>query len=398
MKKKVVTALLCGILAISSLTACGDAAETAGEATSTVEEMKESSEDSTAAEEAEKKAAEEAAAKESEEKAAQEAAAQEAEDEYEAGRICLYGLDGHEVDFEAAYNHFEKALELGKVEANFYLGVLYDWEGYPEQDYEKARTYYEAAGENPYAYISLGFLYYNGQGVDADKAKGKEYFDNAIALECMDGYYGLGDVATDEEDYAAAMDNYNMAAENGTEILYIESAMIGIGNLYQNGRGVAIDYAKAMEWFQKAADLGFADAMNNIGVLYANGLGVDQDSAKALEYYQKAAEQKPNNEVLICNIGIIYFGGEDYTNAMEWFQKAADLGSADASFLIGYMYVEGLGIEQDYTKAMEWYLKAADLGSVDAMNDIGYLYEEGLGVEQDSAKADEWYAKAEAAQ
>ena len=48
----------------------------------------------------------------------------------------------------------------------------------------------------------------------------------------------------------------------------------------------------------------------------------------------------------------------DYTNAMEWFQKAADLGSADASFLIGYMYCEGLGVEQDSAKAAEWYAKA----------------------------------------
>ena len=83
---------------------------------------------------------------------------------------------------EDAYHSFEKALELGKTEANFYLGVLYDWEGYPERDYEKSRQYYEAAGENPLAYVALGFNYMYGQGVEESPEKGKEYFDHAIGM------------------------------------------------------------------------------------------------------------------------------------------------------------------------------------------------------------------------
>ena len=61
----------------------------------------------------------------------------------------------------------------------------------------------------------MGYNYCYGRGVDADQEKGKEYFDNAIALGCMDGYYGLGQIAFDEGDYATAMEDYEMAAENG---------------------------------------------------------------------------------------------------------------------------------------------------------------------------------------
>lgn len=46
----------------------------------------------------------------------------------------------------------------------------------------------------------MGYNYCYGRGVDADQEKGKEYFDNAIALGCMDGYYGLGQIAFDEGD------------------------------------------------------------------------------------------------------------------------------------------------------------------------------------------------------
>ena len=37
------------------------------------------------------------------------------------------------------------------------------------------------------------------------------------------------------------------------------------------------DYSKALEYFQKAADLGCSGAFNNIGNLYENGQGVKQD-------------------------------------------------------------------------------------------------------------------------
>ena len=38
------------------------------------------------------------------------------------------------------------------------------------------------------------------------------------------------------------------------------SAMYSLGVLYQIGRGVAQDYAKARDWYQKAADAGNTDA------------------------------------------------------------------------------------------------------------------------------------------
>lgn len=64
----------------------------------------------------------------------------------------------------------------------------------------------------------MGYNYCYGRGVDADQEKGKEYFDNAIALGCMDGYYGLGQIAFDEGDYTTAMEDYEMAAENGWSV------------------------------------------------------------------------------------------------------------------------------------------------------------------------------------
>jgi len=65
--------------------------------------------------------------------------------------------------------------------------------------------------------------------------------------------------------------------------------MFNLGLLYANGDGVAQDYAKAREWYEKAAANDDASAMFNLGLLYANGDGVAQDYAKARKWYEKAA-------------------------------------------------------------------------------------------------------------
>lgn len=323
-------------------------------------------------------------------------AAEEANAFYEAGRACLYGLNGQTVDFKAAYENFDKALQKGKTEANFYLGLLCDRYNYPEKDYEKAKAYYEAAGENPYAQISLGFLYLNGQGVEKDAAKAKEIFDAVTAAGCADGYVGSGEIAKDEKDYTKALEYYKKAAEEGQEQVYIADAMSEIGYFYCEGQGVEQDYGQALEWYRKAADLGSGSATNNIGYLYFNGLGVAWDYGQAMEWFRKGADL--GNAVAMAWIGSMYEGGygvgQDYGQAMEWYRKGADLGDATSTHQIGFFYRHGYGVEQDYGQAMEWYRKGADLGNSTSMREIALLYADGLGVEQDYGQALEWLLKA----
>ena len=108
--------------------------------------------------------------------------------------------------------------------------------------------------------------------------------------------------------------------------------MRGLGVLYDNGDGVPQDYAKAREWYEKAADKGRGDAMLGLGLLYDLGQGVAQDYAKA----------------------------------RGWYEKAADKGDVNAMRDLGLLYENGHGVPQDYAKAREWYEKAADKGSSDA--------------------------------
>ena len=48
---------------------------------------------------------------------------------------------------------------------------------------------------------------------------------------------------------------------------------------------------KAVEWYEKSANLGHSNAMYNYGVCYKNGWGVTKDVNQAREWYTKAAAQ-----------------------------------------------------------------------------------------------------------
>ncbi|MBP5447591.1 MAG: sel1 repeat family protein, partial [Treponema sp.] len=68
-----------------------------------------------------------------------------------------------------------------------------------------------------------------------------------------------------------------------------EGAFYGLGVCYEFGRGTWMDYGKASEFYQKAADKNYALAQYRLGELYYSGLGVARDKAKAKDLWQKAS-------------------------------------------------------------------------------------------------------------
>ena len=61
---------------------------------------------------------------------------------------------------------------------------------------------------------------------------------------------------------------------------------------------------------------------------------------------------------------------------------------------LGYLYENGLGVEQSYEKTLERYQQAAVLWMPSGLISIGRMYENGLGVEQSVEKALEYYQQA----
>jgi TPR repeat protein len=73
--------------------------------------------------------------------------------------------------------------------------------------------------------------------------------------------------------------------------------------------------------------------------------------------------------------------------------REANHGKADAQFILGRMYQQGIGVAKDGAKAVEWYRKAADQGQAAAMSSLGLAYADGLGVPRSEDEALGWYRK-----
>ncbi len=129
----------------------------------------------------------------------------------------------------------------------------------------------------------------------------------------------------------------------------IEEAMTEGRNYYYALNGATADNDKALEAFQKAADLDCADA-----------------------YYY---------------IGRIHDRAKEYDDAKIAYEKSAELGNSMAKLGLGELYLAGNGVETDYSKAGDLFNDAVNDGCVEANAGLGDLYQEGFGVEADINKA-----------
>eukprot|EP00439_Symbiodinium_sp_Y106_P080560 s233_g19.t1 len=169
-------------------------------------------------------------------------------------------------------------------------------------------------------------------------------------------------------------------------------ATFSLGVMYWKGWGVQQDHGKAVELFQKSADLGDSVAMFTLAQIYHDGVGVQKNHSRAMELWEQAAGL--GHAASMFKLGQMNGGKQNYTKAVEWFQEAADHGWVEAMFNLGYMYYRGVGVQKNNAKALELLPKAADLGNADAMFILGKMYHFGDGVEQNNSKAAQLYSKA----
>lgn len=81
-------------------------------------------------------------------------------------------------DYEAAYREWLPLAELGDIEAQYNLGVMYDEGAGVEQDLVHAAAWYRKAAEQGFvdAQANLGVMYYHGQGVARDLEEARKWF------------------------------------------------------------------------------------------------------------------------------------------------------------------------------------------------------------------------------
>jgi len=164
---------------------------------------------------------------------------------------------------------------------------------------------------------------------------------------------------------------------------------------------------------ERASELIFALAQEEAAPLarmwvarvYSRGrMGVERDTVRARALAEAVIDTihalaRSGEAEAIFLMGTAYDEGLgrpiDYGEAVRWYREAAGMEHVLAQHNLGNVYAAGRGIEQDWELAVRWWTPPAERGDAITQLRLGEAYEAGRGVEAvDTAVALTWYRRA----
>ncbi|MDQ1008832.1 TPR repeat protein [Streptomyces sp. V4I23] len=103
---------------------------------------------------------------------------------------------------------------------------------------------------------------------------------------------------------------------------------------------------------------------------------------------QAARGEDPDSQSVLGGILLAWEGNP--AEAAVWFGKAVEFGNNEARRSLGYLYVEGAGVDRDLVKAEELFLAAAREGDVIAAHNLGVFYLDEEDGPRDVSEAVRW--------
>lgn len=208
----------------------------------------------------------------------------------------------------------------------------------------------------------------------------------------------LGDKHYSNDDFSEAYTSYKDSADKGNSY-----AMVEIGKMYRDGKGVEADVNEAERWFLRASEKNNAYAFYYLGKLYE-----ESKNEKAFECYRQA-------ETLGCKEahfdlgrfneeGKGIQGSDPLLMAEEEYEKALEVGDSRAKKRLAFLLIKlGDRASSRKDKASEYYERAFKLlkelagkNDSDALLELGKLYERGKGVKMNKKEAAKCYSNSAA--
>ena len=275
--------------------------------------------------------------------------------------MCNLGvlLSGTVPDESIAW--FGRAAEAGSLRALKNLAAAYSTGSGAPLDKAVASEYYRKATDlgDVDSMCVLASMLRNGDGVPVDKMGAAELYRRAADLGDPDAQYDLAFMLDAGEgvpqDRAEAERLFRLSADQGDT-----DACLCIGGiLYERG-----DFQEAEGYFTDAALKGDVKAMYNLGLMYSEGSLGEPDMDKAEEWFESAA-QDGFAYAQTSLAGILYNKG-DVEDAAAWYRKAAAQGEPTAMYNLGAFGISGM-IKMDEKEAMELLVRAASAGVQEAV-------------------------------
>lgn len=325
---------------------------------------------------------------------------------YDVGRMYLLG-QGCEANEEEAQQWFQNALEAfhkaeqtmeKKEYLRYRIGKCYAYGHGAERNYEEAAWWFRRAEGNPFAAYSLGGQYLRGQGVGQSDMEAYNLFYRAATHHNAYAQYQLGRMYRDgigtavnpvssKQWYESAYRGF-LAME---QVMADDRLYYRLGSMNLTGTGTELDLGQARYYFEKAAELGNADALYGLGKLYMKPDFPDYDPARAVVYLEQAVEK--DHAFAKFQLGKLLCQGEfvekDITRGLLLLEELAQGGVSYAAYIAGKVYLKEEGWK-DVQKAIRCFHMAAEDGNSYAEYQLGKIYYFGNGIRADREKGLEY--------
>lgn len=304
-------------------------------------------------------------------------------------------------DFANAFQWFLKAAKQGHSKSQVKIGGMY-YEGHGvEQNYPMAEKYFlevtkkedslspQDKSSVQKAFHHLGIMHEEGSSTTPSLENAYACYEKGghnSLLKAIEVALPIGKTALLNGDLAKAHQFLSVAVRNGNP-----EAEYYMGLLFFKKH----DFKQSISFLKKATEKNQLDAQYLLGRILLQG----EQPRAALKLFLKAA--KSNHVPSKFYVGKLLLRTKSNIDSLRWFlefeKESENLEGSDqnlrgeAQFLIANIYESRPSTQ---SQAIEWYQKAAESKYARAEYKLGLLHELGFeGLEKSEALAFEWYAK-----
>jgi uncharacterized protein len=285
-----------------------------------------------------------------------------------ASAVYVYGT-GIEADgVTHLLSTWRSQAEAGDRTAQYVVGTHYLHAGGGSEDIAAGLSWIRrAANQNePRAQLQLGLAYRAGTGVDQNDAEAVRWLRLAAEQGDLEAAYNLGYIF---ETGLRISTHDPLWAQVAGHVPLPKDAEAG------EARKVKLrNPGEAARWYRIAVDRGHAGAMLNLGTLYREGRGVEKNGPEAMRLFQLAAAGLASRSdatpgLAALNLAVAYQQGDivpqDYAAAARWAEAVLKspglqpLMELAAARLLAGFYADGRGVPRDEEKARELQSRSA---------------------------------------
>jgi len=212
-----------------------------------------------------------------------------------------------------------------------------------------------------YALTNLGWIYQNGHpDYPSDSEVARKYYERAIALGSTKAILDMGWLLTGEGKFAQARAVFEAGKEKGGEDF--EGALIELKvKEVEFAAFESIEtkeYKKALDLLECQKEVDSEFTLTALGWLYQTGSGGVEDKEQARLFYRQAAEIGSIDAHF--RIGMLYLEERDDEAARAAFREGANLTHFPAMTKLGEMLIDGRGGPADIEQGMKILNLAAE--------------------------------------